>query len=95
MTSHANQPSTSISATTTSARAAYPVQGTGVRVCNSGAVTIFVASGDSSIVATSASQPVLANSSVELKHNPTDTHLAAITASGTATVYFADAGIVL
>lgn len=88
MPSHANQGSATISGTTTSARAAYPTEGNAVRVHNMGAVAIFVKSGDSTVVATSSSQFVPPTTTVELIRNPADTHLAAITASSTATVYF-------
>jgi len=88
MPSHANQASATISGTTTSARAAYPTEGNGVRVHNMGSVAVFVVSGDSNVVATSAGQFIPPTSSVELDRNPADTHLAAITASSTATVYF-------
>lgn len=95
MPSHANQASASISATTTSARTAYPVLGNGVAVYNSGSVVVFVASGDSTVTATTSGQFVAPGETVEFKHNPADTHLAAITASSTATVYFTDASIIL
>lgn len=88
MPSHANQPSATISATTASANAAYPTEGNGVRVHNMGSVAIFVKSGDSNVVATTSSQFVPPTTTVELDRNPADTHLAAITASSTATVYF-------
>ncbi len=94
MPAHANQGSATIPGTTTSARAAYPTEGNAVRVLNVGSVVTFVKSGDSSVVATSSDQPILPNSEVELFRNPSDTHLAAITASSTATVYFSSARII-
>lgn len=94
MPSHANQDSATISGTTTSANAAYPTQGNAVRVHNMGSVAIFVKSGDSNVVATTSSQFVPPITSVELIRNPADTHLAAITASSTATVYFASSQVI-
>lgn len=88
---HVNLPSASIAATTTSGRAAYPAdQGNknGVSVVNSGTTVAFVQSGNSAVVATTAGQPVPGGASFTFERNQTDTHLAVIMASGTATVYF-------
>jgi hypothetical protein len=90
---HVNTPSASISGTTSSARTAYPVTPStgGVRIYNSGAVAVFVKSGDSSVAAATTDQFVGPGQTVLFARNPRDTHLAAITASSTATVYFNNA----
>lgn len=92
---HVNQPSASISASTSSARTAYPADSrkNGVRVYNAGSVAVFVKSGDSSVAATTAGQPVLPGQDREFIRDPKDTHLAAITASSTATVYFSPCSV--
>ena len=96
MPSHANQASATISATTSSARTAYPNPSNfnGVGVYNSGTVVVFVKSGDSSVAATTSDQFVAPGEAVEFKRNSQDTHLAAITGSGTATVYFSAAQVI-
>lgn len=90
MVAHVNTPSASIAGTTSSARTAYPAACTqnGVIVYNAGAVPIFVKSGDVTVVATLTDNFVPAGSYRLFEHNINDTHLAAITASSTATVYF-------
>lgn len=89
MVSHVNAPSASISATTSSARSAYPAgDSDGVCVYNAGSVPIFIKSGDSSVAAATSDNFVPAGQFRVLARNPRDTHLAAITASSTATVYF-------
>ncbi|MDE2104512.1 MAG: hypothetical protein KGL39_45170 [Patescibacteria group bacterium] len=88
---HVNNPTATISATTTSSLTAYPQNNNsaGVYVSNSGTVPAFLQSGGSSVVATvGGGQVVLAGQTAYFLRNPDDTHLAAITASGTATVYF-------
>jgi len=94
MASHINTPSASISATTSSARAAYPLNnGMGVvRVYNSGTVAVFLKSGASDVAATTSGQFLGAGETYSFTRNPKDTHLAAITASGSATVYFSSEG---
>lgn len=89
MAQHVNSPSASISASTSSARTAYPASTlNGVEVVNIGTSPVFVASGDVTVAATSANRVVHPNWPRIFLRNPNDTHLAAITASGTATVYF-------
>lgn len=87
---HANQPSASISASTSNARTAYPANANqnGVRVYNAGSVPVFVKSGGSSVAATTSDQFVAPGATVIFARDPNDTYLAAITASSTATVYF-------
>ena len=90
MVSHVNSPSASISVTTSSARTAYPASNNanGVCVYNTGSVPIFIKSGDATVVATTSDNFVPAGQFRVLVRDPKDTHLAAITASSTATAYF-------
>lgn len=84
-----NSPSASISGSTSSARTAYPTgAGSRVTVYNSGSVAVFVKSGDVTVTAAATNQFVPAGQMRVFERNPNDTHLAAITASSTATVYF-------
>lgn len=77
-----------LSGTTTSSNAAFVGIGVSVEIQNSGAVTIFIKLGASTVTATSADYPLLAGQSKMLSRDPaTQTHIAVITASGTATVY--------
>jgi len=94
MTSHINSSSASISVSTLSARTAYPQNhGQGViRVYNAGSVPVFLRSGNSSVTATTSSQFLGAGETYSFVRNPSDTNLAAITASGTSTVYFSMEG---
>lgn len=83
-------PSATISASTTSARAAYPVPNTQfVRVLNDGAGIAFVASGDSTVTATTSNMFIHGNKSTIFEKNVNDTHMAVILATGTGNVYFA------
>lgn len=84
---------TSISATTTSARAALtsPPAATGlvqVRVHNAGANPAFVIFGDSTVVATTAHMPIPAGAVEVFTIQGNETHAAAIMATGTSTAYF-------
>lgn len=93
MSQHVNAPSASISATTTSARTAYPASPlSGVEIVNLGSATVYVASGDSTVTATTANRPVHPNWPRIFYRKPEDTHLAAITSTGTATVVFVPCG---
>jgi hypothetical protein len=82
-----------LTATTTSSRVALtnPELGSGteeVRIRNTGAVDVFVHFGDSTVVATlAASIPVQPNSVEAFRIRTSATHMAAITASGSAVVY--------
>ena len=84
-----NAPSETISATTTTARVAYPISGKKfVRVFNEGTTTVWLASGDSTITAVAKSGQFLpGGKSAVFQHNENDTHIAALMASGTATIY--------
>lgn len=89
MVSHVNAPSASISATTSTARTAYPAGNSGgVCVYNTGSVPVFVKSGSSTVEATTGGNFVPAGEFRIFERNPNDTHLAAITVSSTSTVYF-------
>lgn len=89
MPAHVNRTSASISGTVSSARAAYPQSDdNGVLVYNSGIVPVFVNSGDVTVTAATTNQFVPAGATRYFERKPTDTYLAAITASSTATVYF-------
>jgi hypothetical protein len=59
-----------------------------IRVYNSGAVDVFIAIGSSAITATTSSLPIPAGAVEVFETGPSATHIAAITASSTATVYF-------
>lgn len=84
----------SISATTSSARAAIRLQPTGAhqaRLYNAGSATVFWAAGDGAVTAAATDVP-LPSGAIEVvtilnaSASPA-THVAAITASGTATLY--------
>ncbi len=63
--------------------------GMAVRVFNAGAATVFIEFGVSTVeAATASSMPVPAGAVETFSVGPSVTHAAAITASGTATVYF-------
>ena len=86
-----SRPSASISATTSSARVALNTSYVTmqVRIYNAGTATAFVTFGDSSVTALATDMPVPSGMvevvTVEVGGVP---YAAAITASGTATVYF-------
>lgn len=87
-----NAVSASISGTTSSARTAYPAGSYGeVEVYNTGTVPVFLASGDSTVAATTSGTFLAGGQSRTFARDPKHTHLAAITASSTATVYFQSA----
>lgn len=81
---------TAISATGTTSRAALNKPSNPgaltVRIHNAGAVTVFVQFGDSAVEATTSHMPLPANV-VEVFSVGAATHIAGITASGSATVY--------
>jgi hypothetical protein len=82
---------TSISATTTSARAAFGSFGDPrsrvIRVHNAGSATVFYTTGDVSVAATTSNMPIPSGAVETLRVPPSHTNWAVITASGTATVY--------
>ena len=94
---HINSKSASISGSTTTARAAYPApnNNNGVRVYNAGSVGVFLKSGGSTVEATTSDNFLGAGETEIFERDPNDTHLAAITASSTATVYFSSTSAVL
>lgn len=60
-----------------------------VRVYNTGSVPVFIEFGNSTVTASTTADAPIAPGSVEPFHvYPYETHVAAITASGSATVYF-------
>jgi P pilus assembly chaperone PapD len=88
-----NIPSAQIAATTTTARTAYPANDGGdtnaVTIHNLGTVHVHVKSGSSTVTATNGSDMFVPPSSSRTFFKGTaDTHLAAITGSGAATVLF-------
>jgi hypothetical protein len=83
----------SASATTSSAATALTLPSqvpkrTQVRVYNAGSVTAFILFGTSGVTATTGNMPVPAGAVEVLSVPEGTTHVATITASGTATVYF-------
>ena len=85
----------SISATTSSSATALssvPVGRFHLRIFNAGSATVFITRGGSTVAATTSSYPVPSGAIEVITINNPDanpvTHVAAITASGTATVYF-------
>lgn len=89
MAIHVNNANATISATTTSARVAYPDSNTQfVRVFVDGTTTAVLKTGDSTVTATlNGGTPIGGGKSAVLAKGINDTHLAAIMASGTATVW--------
>lgn len=60
-----------------------------IRVYNAGSVAVFIEFGNSTVTASTTADTPIAPGSVESFHVfPYETHVAAITASGSATVYF-------
>lgn len=84
--------SASIAVTVASARTPYPAISDNncyFRVYNLGTGVAFVRSGDVTVVATVTDQYIPANGSIVIIRAVGDTNLAAITATGTSTIYFA------
>lgn len=90
MSLHVNLPSATISASTTSARTAYPSSNLQfVRVFNEGTTTAYLKTGDSTVTATAGGGVFLGGGKSSIfQIGLNDTHLAAILASGTGTIYF-------
>ena len=86
----------SISATTSSSAVALNSQPNigrfHLRIFNAGSATVFITRGTSTVAATTSSYPIPSGAIEVITINNADaspvTHVAAITASGTATVYF-------
>lgn len=76
-----------IVASSTTASAALDVFSSAVRVANTGTVPVFIRFGGSAVVATTGNMPVLPGT-VEVFTKGAYDRVAAITASGTATIYF-------
>jgi len=80
----------SLAVTTTSASVAMllvPDSEHQVRLYNAGSATVFVNRGGSGVTATTSNMPLPAGAVEVLTYTGSATHLAAITASGTATLY--------
>lgn len=75
-----------VSASTSSARTALENISPFVWVVNDGTVVVFVSFGDSSITAAATDMPIPAGQGLLLRRKG-GTHIAVLTASGTATVY--------
>lgn len=90
MVDHVNTPAVTVSASTASSANAYGASagGNGVWIYNSGSHAVHVKSGASGVAATTSDNVIPAGEARTLKKNPSDTHLAIRTASGTVTVYF-------
>lgn len=78
----------SISVTTSSARVALPAGGGQLAVLNNGGGVVFIKFGDSTVTAAVTDIPVEIGVARGFTPPGTATHVAAIIASGTATVYF-------
>lgn len=88
MTVHINNPSATISASTTSANVAYPVVSEYVRVLNDAAAVAYLRSGSSSVTASAGNGQFLhGNKTTIFKRDRNDTHIAAILTIGTGTIY--------
>lgn len=81
-----------LSGTTTSSSGTVPKDTNSIRVVNTGAVAVFIATGRGSATAALTSTPLAAGADVLLYKDPTHDTVATRTASSTATVYVA-AGI--
>ena len=88
-------PTVSLSVTTSSARVAktaLPTNSGGatheLRIVNTGTVVVFVAFGDGTVTADAATgMPILPNTVESFQLSASQTHIAGICASGTATLY--------
>lgn len=74
--------SATLPASTTSARIALPAQTENVRLVNDGAGKVFVAFGDSSVVATVSDMVLIQNQPENFRVPRGASHVAAVTASG-------------
>lgn len=81
-------PTVTLAVTTTTGRVALTGTGPSLEVQNAGAVTMFVKLGSSSVTAAVTDYPILPGQSKVIGVDvSTQTHIAAITASSTATLY--------
>lgn len=78
-------PTTTLAATTTTSRVALPSRN--IRIYNGGSNPVFVRFGDSTVTAAAANAMPLPAGGVEVFNHADATHLAAIYASGSGTVY--------
>ena len=92
MTGQLNTPSGQISASTTSARAAFTggARTNMVYIYNGLAAHVHVRSGDSTVVATSADAFIPATTGKVFLKDTSHTHIAVLASSGTGTVLFAE-----
>lgn len=77
----------SLAVTSISNRAALLGNGKAVRIYNSGSVPVFLQVGNGAVTATTANMPLSAGATEVFGLNNNITHVAAITATGAATVY--------
>jgi hypothetical protein len=85
---HINAPTVSISVTSSTGRVAYgALNSPGIIITDSGAADIFCKSGDSTITAAVTDTIIKTGTVQSFTKSPVDTHIACITASGTATAY--------
>lgn len=88
MTININNPSATISASTTSASVAYPATTDFVRVLNDGTAVAWLRSGDSSVTASAGNGQFLhGNRNTVFRRDRNHTHIAAVLVSGTGTIY--------
>jgi len=82
-------PTVSLAVTATTGRVQYQpgTSGSAIRIYNAGTVAAFIVCGEATVVATTAVGMPIAPSSVEVLGCQGATYVAAITASGTATIY--------
>lgn len=84
-----NSAGVKISASTTSASAAIPMEGaTTVRITNDGTTVAYVASGITAPTATSANREILPSTCESFAMSPDHKFVAAVMASGTANIGF-------
>jgi len=81
-----------VSATTSTASGALnlpsaPHAGTTVRIHNAASVVVFIKFGDSTVTAATTNMPIPAGGTEVFQIGPSVTHIAAITASGSGTLY--------
>lgn len=76
-----------LAAATTSARAQLDPNSSTVRVVNDGTATAFLQFGDSNVASSAAKMPIKAGET-ETFTKGANTHVAAVTASGTTNLYF-------
>lgn len=77
----------SLAVTTSTGRVALAADASSVRLYNAGTATAFVKFGDSSITAATTNMPIPAGVVETFRPPGGATHVAAITSSGTATLY--------